>query len=587
MDDVEDEKSAKFFYRVLLSIPEIWGIIIFILPITIRSTMGEDVEDIFLLKALSTLDLAKNIRPVATTAFAITLVTLVILISFFWIIKLKLITPNKYKKIVSHVNLISRLFLGYFIGESIIFELLNSIFYRDAFVTIPFLLGSVILTLLIISMFTDSSLKMSIVYDQNAFDLKHQNSIIKFVLTKSFRITTILLLSALLIVPNFTAMSGNLPTPDSGPETGYGSNHKTYETTRITLQNPVDPEFADYLKPENKNESWYIYIYLPHIKSKDQLVLIPVAFYLHGYTGSDVSQYYDYSMREIAARGSIGIFVQYTSFFKNINNFKEQPDEIHENGTNTPELYIRYNMTWTGIEFAINALVNNNSIIESGFLSSILGTNFEVDLQRLMIIGHSMGGGMGSYIATNSIMNGWGSKELILDLEGAWYYSIWPLTNFSIFPKHTLLNVVGYEDDHQVSPCIGMKQFELIRKNGEINDSRINYILIRSDRYGFPRLVASHYLPIDLLIDPLSIFGYHRRIDAMAGYIFAKANNDTINASESLSMFLGEKVAYMGLWSDKTPIKSSLISKDPFGLRGGENLIDELQDPKFIDCKVS
>jgi hypothetical protein len=61
---------------------------------------------------------------------------------------------------------------------------------------------------------------------------------------------------------------------------------------------------------------------------------------------------------------------------------------------------------------------------------------------------------------------GWGTNEMIVDMEapaavpkyegeGGMYRG-----NLAALPNHTIVNIVGYENDHLVSPCIGMWHFE-------------------------------------------------------------------------------------------------------------------------------
>jgi len=141
-----------------------------------------------------------------------------------------------------------------------------------------------------------------------------------------------------------------------------------------------------------------------------------------------------------------------------------------------------------------------------------------------------------------------------------------------------------------LSPCTGMVQHErfFTRDNSnELGADQVAYLLIRSDRHGFPRLVATHYLPNDPLIDTLSIYGYHRRIDAMAGFLVADANGMGVVADDAKTYFQGgrENMIGMGYWSDDTPILPLLYSTDTWGLRDGPNIIDHLLNPDHEDCQ--
>jgi len=153
-----------------------------------------------------------------------------------------------------------------------------------------------------------------------------------------------------------------------------------------------------------------------------------------------------------------------------------------------------------------------------------------------------------------------------------------------------MVNVVGYEDDTVLSPCTGMIQHErfFTRDNSTpLNLGQVAYLLIQSDRHGFPRLVATHYLPNDPLRDTLSMFGYHRRTEAMAGFMVADANGEVAMADEAKTYFQGggENMIGMGLWSDDTPILPLLYSTDPWGIRSGPNILDQLLNPDHGSCQ--
>ena len=310
--------------------------------------------------------------------------------------------------------------------------------------------------------------------------------------------------------------------------------------------------------------------------------------YCHGNSGQDVIEY-DYSLRALASRGMAVIFVQYAAYF-NYSAILENIENATE--TNYGTSYIKYNMTWIGIYSAVNTLIGNNSLISSSELNETLGTDYTIDFSRILILGHSVGGGMTLYIGSQVLSEGWASEQLIFDLEAPTTSSTWPSinVNLSILPNYTMVNVVGYEDDMTLSPCTGMVQHErfFTRDNTtELNVGQVAYLLIRSDRYGFPRLVATHYLPNDPLINTLSVFGYHRRIDAMAGFMVADSNGEAVIANEAKTYFQGggENMIGMSLWSDGKPILQLLYSTDPWGLRGGPNILDQLLNPDHGSCQ--
>ena len=128
------------------------------------------------------------------------------------------------------------------------------------------------------------------------------------------------------------------------------------------------------------------------------------------------------------------------------------------------------------------------------------------------------------------------------------------------------------DDDHVASPCIGMQQFEKFHNN--INPTisgALTYLIAHSDSHGFPRLVASHYLPTNPAHDALSLWGFFKRIGAIAFYLSSIANSEDTDDARDYFTY-GEKISIMGQWSDGTPVIPLTFSQDPFGLRGGANL---------------
>ena len=86
-------------------------------------------------------------------------------------------------------------------------------------------------------------------------------------------------------------------------------------------------------------------------------------------------------------------------------------------------------------------------------------------------------------------------------------------------------------------------------------DERNQLIEVQSDLYGFPRLVASHYLQTDPARDTLSDWSFYRRIDAQADYLVAHGRNDTFTADFAFQYMTDETMLTdMGEWSDGTPV---------------------------------
>ncbi|MCY3410125.1 MAG: hypothetical protein INQ03_00680 [Candidatus Heimdallarchaeota archaeon] len=496
------------------------GLLIGLVPFLIDFLLTRDFMNYFFDQAFSTLNLVKILRTYSWLGW-MTLITCLSLI----ILSVKISSfDNRW------INGVSGVLMGYFIIRSLFYLAIDSIFYRQAFISYPFMLGMGLILSLFLLLRSDQEI-LSVYRTKKSEETWGIN--VKIV-TKAIFSIMVFLLAILLILPGFAGMLGFSADPPSIPD-GYGGLDRPYYVTRTRLEQTVNTTLQEYIINDYDNGSWYSYIYVP-----DTTKILPVAIYLHGYSGADIN-YYHKSMMTLASRGVISIFVQYAS------NIDMELTNSYTDKSN-PIQAIRYQMEWEGILQVIEYLD---------------GADLAFDLNHLVILGHSMGGGMVPYIATEAIKMGWGKDSLVLDMEAPYYTTEWEdiKVNYTL-PDHALVNIVGYEDDHLVSPCIGMETFEQIKDNSNLANDQISYLLIRSDRYGYPRLVASHYLPTDPLYDSLAIYGYFKRIDAMADYLTIRMNGG--DTEMITTYFLGNMASDMGSWSDGTEVIPALSTKDPY-----------------------
>ena len=594
------EYKRPTIFKILLVGAELIGFLLGMVPFLIGFLSGSGIE---FDKARSTLEFAKYLQNNTPLVFWLTFTILLGLIfGLIWfqlrIFKKDLLEQHARRMwFWDGLRILGGIGIGYLIYELIIYLLIDQMYFHGVFATIPFIysIGIIIGTCLI--SFSDFQVVQVIFYPifnrilkkTEILKINIQKPALNYVkMAKNF---LLLILGLIFVIPNLIPVMGLAPSPDLQPASGYGSlEGGSFEVDTFQIENPLTEDIAACVTPYNENNSWYIYLYLPRFgeHSLPSTQNIPIAFYCHGFSGQDPVEY-DLSLRTLASRGMAVIFVQYaasvnsTAIIEKIENATE---------TNNAASYVRYNMTWTGFHTAMNTLAGNNSLISSIELNETLGTDYKFDYSRILILGHSYGGGMSLFIGSQVLSEGWASKQLIFDLEAPTTSSEWPsiMVNLSILPDYTMVNVVGYEDDTTLSPCTGMVQHErfFTRDNtAELDAVQVAYLLIRSDRYGFPRLVATHYLPNDPLINSLSQFGYYRRIDAMAGFLVADANGASIEADAAKTYFQGggDNMIGMGFWSDGTPILPLLYSTDPWGLRDGPNILEELLNPDHPVCQ--
>ena len=123
---------------------------------------------------------------------------------------------------------------------------------------------------------------------------------------------------------------------------------------------------------------------------------------------------------------------------------------------------------------------------------------------------------------------------------------------FHDLPEATIVHLAVGEDDMTVGQCDSVyhqQLFNLIEKNNSL------LIFIQSDKYGFPRLIASHYIPANEAHDTMADWAFYRRVDAQADWVVARSRGDY--NTENFAYFHlidGPLLRDMGEWSDGTPV---------------------------------
>jgi hypothetical protein len=594
------EYKRSTILKIIVVGAEIIGLLLGLIPFLIGFLSGSGIEfDI----ARSTLELATYIQNNTPLVFWLTFLLLLGIVGgFIWyqfrIFKKGLLEQHAKKMYIwDGLRILGGIGVGYLIYKLVIYLLIDQMYFRGAFISIPYLyaIGIIIGTCLL--SFSDFQIVQVILFPIFT-RLTNQVEILKLAIkkpalnyVKMVKNLGWVILGFIFLIPSLLPVMGLAPSPDLQPTSGYGSGDGPFKVDSFEMINPLSEDITDCIIPYNDDNSWYIYMYLPRLigESLPSTQNIPIALYCHGFSGKDPVEY-DYGLRSLASRGMAVIFVQYAASEVNSSAVLEKIENATE--TNNPWSYIRYNMTWNGFYTAVNTLTGNNTLITSTELNATLGSDYIIDFSRVLILGHSYGGGMTLFIGSQVLSEGWASNQLIFDLEAPTTSSEWPAinANLEILPNYTMVNVMGYEDDMTLSPCTGMVQHERFFTRDDSVEfplGQVAYLLIRSDRHGFPRLVATHYLPNDPLINSLAQFGYYRRIDAMAGFLVADANGFSIVADDALTYFQGggDNMIGMGYWSDETPILPLLYSTDPWGLRGGPNIWATLLNPDHPSCQ--
>jgi len=532
-----------------------FGMIIF------RVLNGSSIYSAMFFEAWQILEIALFIRPIHVQIFILSFLLLGGIIYLINYLKLK----NKIPHLNNYLSLIGYVGLTYFVCESIQYFLMNELFYQGVFNTVPFFLGYSILTSSIIIYLSNNNFSISI----------EKQKILKWLKTNLPHLI-FPLFALFLILPNMTAMIGILPEPPKINEGDFGNLEGTYPVYEINYQSIIPNETYDVMVDEEKEREWLVRIYLPGLKEKNiENKTVPVSIFMHGFAEYEPDQFMD-MVNSITNKGNICIYIHYPSYF-NIPD-SERPELIREKGgENWPEMTYRYKLIIPELNRIQNIIENNSEPEIYSEIKNIIGEN-EISFSYLWLGGMSLGAGMLPTLTTHAIENNWGSSEFIINGEVPSVYSTYPeyYGNLTGLPDHTIINILNADEDHVVPRCSGKWIFERLFTRdgaGKLNDSQAQYILVNSDRRGFPRLVATHYLSAKAVHDELSDQTVYKRFDAQSTFLFAKANLDYDLAANALPYFTDpEKIMDVGQWSNGDLVNPPKVTNDPLGIRGTTEL---------------
>ena len=473
---------------------------------------GKDLGSAFWPMAIRTLDATLFLREYREFFFA----TILLITPYFLVYH-----TTQNEKLRSLWGLI----LGITSGLFLVFLLLNYAYIRDAFVLLPTIYGFVILY---------CSLKIWGI-PENIFE---ENSD-KFASLANY---AAIIMAIYLITPGIQAFAGLSPKP---PALDLGDGD--YLTSTTKFQYPMPQEVEDIRGDIEGDIDFSIYLTTPvGVTNED----IPLAIIFHGFANPGFSSYVDWS-NTLAQRGIAVAFVQY-------------PSDVWPEGHDTYTLLEKDGMS--NHPFHVPRTIAIYSALE--YLVTILPTY--VDTDHLLVGGHSLGAGY-SFIALDwALSKGWGSSALFVDLEASYARPVQEdlQVDMDLLPDNFLAHVAISEDDMSVSDCFSVHHQKILGEKAIL-------IHIPSDRHGFPRLVATHYIQATETHDDLADWGFYRRAAHQADWLFSQANNDQIKENNSYQMLIeNENSTYMGEWSDGQPVKNLKFYSEA------------INDPEFEYCKT-
>ena len=355
-------------------------------------------------------------------------------------------------------------------------------------------------------------------------------------------------LAAWMLMPGIPALVGFAPSPPDAPTIGYGSNPGPYETMRFSEPYPMPSDVAAIQGNLEDDVVFSIHVTLPLIPEDKPVETIPLGILLHGFGYPDLNAYTHW-IDHLAAKGMAVALLQYPSDLRPDGYESFEATDLE--GTSD---FLQHEYRNTAIRAAIDhmetMLFGEN---RSTTLDTTLG-NITVDPTSLWVGGHSLGGAYTFITLDEVLAKGWGSRALVVALESPASrpkgMSMQP--DLSNLPEDTMVQIAVTEDDMSVGVCPGAFHQQMF---GELPDERNQLIEVHSDLYGFPRLVASHYLQTDPAYDRLADWGVYRRFDAQADFLVAHGRNDTFTADWAFQYMTEEEtLTEMGKWSDGTPV---------------------------------
>ena len=403
-------------------------------------------------------------------------------------------SSSKYEKIIA-ISI-----TGFLLGLLSIFTLLNYAYFRDAFLLLPTTYGFIFLCLALIiaglprNPFVEEREKIS---------------------TASHFLLVIL--AVWLITPGLSAMAGLSPYP---PELKLSDGQ--YEIQIDDYEYPMPEEVSSIQGDYEEDVVFSVYIAQPISHEGD----LPLAIILHGFANPFFESYVDW-VTELASRGVVVAYIQY-------------PSDVMPPGYDTFELHEEAGMS--NHPYHEPRAVAIDAALE--FMVTLLPEN--VDHDYLLVGGHSLGAGYSFLALEWALSNGWGNNALFVDLEAPYARPVQEHLQFdnTKLPENFLAHVAISEDDMSVNDCFGVHHQVLLGENAL-------FIEVPSDRYGFPRLVATHYLQATETHDDLADWGFYRRVASQANWLVASLNNDTIGEATFRNQLIdSEELRYMGEWSD-------------------------------------
>ena len=499
-----------------------FGVIVAWAESLLMLVQGESIENAIWPQAVRTLSWTFILRD---NVFSITLLSALFLAFCVY----SSIQYHRGQRLTKPVQAIFFSLIGAVFASWIIFVLMDYRYIRGAFLLLPTIYGVVLLG-------STLAVRGPPGLPDSRQDWRAKGKTVLHVAT--------VFLAAWLVMPGIPALIGIAPSPPLAPAMGYGAEAGPFDRTTLRFAYPLPEEVVAIQGPTEEDIEFSIYLTLPHLPEEPGIEGVPLAILFHAFNNPSIDSYTDW-IDHLSAKGMVVAYVQYPTDVRPDGGEDFEPTII--NGTSDWPHHVPRMLS---IESALSRL---NEIITSsprdGDIDEILG-NLTIMPEHLWIGGHSLGGAYSLQALGMVQAYSWGNETLVVDTEMAASRPVqeqW-LPKYTNLPENSIVHHVVSEDDMTVGQCNGVHHHALF---GDIDDNQSLLLYIPSDRYGFPRLVATHYIPANEAHDTLADWAFYRRVDAQADWVVAHSRGDLNTADFAYANLINTgMLTNLGKWSD-------------------------------------
>lgn len=259
----------------------------------------------------------------------------------------------------------------------------------------------------------------------------------------------------------------------------------------------------------------------------------PLVIFLHGF-GAILPAAYGAWIEHIVRGGAVVIYPDYQT----LNLFAQDPERYLPN-------------VFSSVRSALSTLAQPGRTA--------------IDPARVAVVGHSVGGVLAMNYAALAAAEMLPVPVAVMSVEpggcrdcgrGPVNRGV-PLVDLSDIPPDIFALIIVGEDDTAVGDVAARFMWEAM---SSVPAGRRDYVVIRSDAHGTPALVADHLFPLTggplARIDALDWYGTWKLFDLLIACAFFEQRCEAAIGDTEAQRF-------MGRWSDGTPVRPAIITKEP------------------------